>query len=78
MGWERKGKKKRNDTEFLEKYGEDEKKVLRLIFEKNKASVDDIVMIAGLGASKTASILLQLEFEGVIRGLPGKLYELRR
>ncbi len=46
--------------------------------EKEKAPIDDIILISGLGATKAASILLKLEFAGVISGLPGKLYEIRK
>lgn len=77
MGWEGSAEKKKNDLELLENCGEEEKKVLMIILAKQKASVDDIVIISGLGASKTASILLKLEFEGVIAGLPGKIYAIR-
>lgn len=78
MAWESTAKKNKNNFLLLESYPPDEKKILSIIIEKGRAPVDDIVLIAGLGASKTASILLKLEFEGVIAGLPGKMYELRR
>lgn len=78
MGWENVAKRKENNQKILDAYPPEEKKILSIIIGKGRASVDDIILIAGLGASKTASILLKLEFEGVIAGLPGKLYELRR
>lgn len=78
MGWDCKAERKKNENALLEKYAPEEQKVLKIILEKVKASVDDIVLISGLGASKTASILLRLEFDGVISGLPGKMYEVRK
>lgn len=78
MGWEGKVQARKSKTEFLGKYDHDEKIILNIILEKERAPIDDIVLIAGLGASKAASILLKLEFEGVITGLPGKLYEIRK
>jgi DNA processing protein len=78
MGWEGPAVKKKNQAELLKRHSPDEQKILSIIAEKIRASVDDIVIICGLGASKTASVLLKLEFEGVITALPGKLYEIRR
>jgi DNA processing protein len=77
MGWAETGLRRKNLAERFARYGPEEKKVLSVIMEKNRASVDDIVIIAGLGASKTAGVLLKLEFEGAITGLPGKMYEIR-
>ena len=78
MGWEGKEKLKQNKLEILNDHSEDEQKVLSIIIDKDRASIDEIVLISGLGASTTASILLKLEFSGVISGLPGKMYEVRR
>ena len=78
MGWEGEVKKKKNNRELLKQYAPEEKIILQIIIEKNRALIDEIVLISGLGASRAASILLKLEFEGVITGLPGKLYEIRK
>lgn len=78
MGWESHAEKKKNNSALLKDYPPEEKQILGIIIKKGRASVDDIVLISGLGASKTASVLLKLEFAGVITGLPGKMYELRR
>jgi DNA processing protein len=78
MGWLSQARKRENHQELLKKYDPNEQIILRIIMEKGRAPIDDLVLTSGLGASKTASILLKLEFEGVIAGLPGKLYELRK
>jgi len=78
MGWEGKAEKQKSKAELLSKYDHEEKIILRIILEKVRAPIDDIVLISGLGATKAASVLLKLEFEGVISGLPGKLYEVRK
>lgn len=78
MGWEGIAEKKKSNAEILEQYSGEEKAILSIILEKERASVDEIVLISGLGASKSASLLLKLEFEGVILGLPGKIYEIRK
>lgn len=78
MGWDSPEERTKNTSELLEPYGPEEQTILKIIIEKKQAPIDDIVIISGLGATRTASILLKLEFAGVISGLPGKLYEIRR
>jgi len=78
MGWEGPVRKQENNSNILGKFDGDEKQIIKVILDKERAHIDDIVLISGLGASRTASILLKLEFEGAISGLPGKLYEVKR
>ncbi len=78
MGWKTKGLGKQNRKELLLRHNEDEQLILKIILDRGRASIDEIVIISGLGASKSASILLKLEFEGSISGLPGKMYEVRK
>jgi len=78
MGWERRAEKKKSNEEILKRYAGEEKAILSIILKKEQASVDEIVLISGLGASRSASVLLKLEFEGVISGMPGKMYEIRK
>lgn len=78
MGWEGKAKNQKSKMDLLSKFENDDKVILSIIMEKEKAPIDDIILISGLGATKAASILLKLEFAGVISGLPGKLYEIRK
>ena len=78
MGWKNRSEKRKNNQDLLNQYEQEERAILKIILEKDRAHIDEIVLMAGLGASKTASTLLKLEFEGVIQGLPGKLYEIRR
>jgi DNA processing protein len=78
MGWQARMEPRKNLDDILVKYDRDEQAILKVVIDKGKAHIDDIVLISGLGASKTATILLKLEFEGTIAGLPGKLYEFRK
>jgi DNA processing protein len=78
MGWDSHAIKRKNLSELLSQYEGEEKLVLNIVAGKGRVPVDDIILISGLKASKVASVLLKLEFEGVISGLPGKMYEMRR
>lgn len=50
--------------------------VVDLIRERNKAGIDDLSVTLGIDAGKLSLALLDLEFKGVIRQLPGKFFEL--
>ncbi len=51
-----------------------EKKLVSFISENEKAAIDAIVINSGMQPSKVAALLLNLEFAGVIKCLPGKVY----
>ncbi|MEI6124280.1 MAG: DNA-processing protein DprA [Bacteroidota bacterium] len=52
----------------------DEEVVVKLLSEHNQMSVDSICSDLQLPTSRVAAALLNLEFEGVIKCLPGKMY----
>ncbi len=52
-----------------------EKKVIELL-KKGPVAIDDLVERSGMDAGDLLSILLQLEFSGIVRALPGKMYKL--
>lgn len=54
----------------------DEEKIIMDVFEdKNIVHLDDIIVGTDLTPSKIASVLLSLEFDGVLTALPGKRYQ---
>lgn len=53
----------------------EEKAVYEYLLEHGKQLLDTIAIQTGLPVFKTASILLNMEMKGVIRPLPGKLFE---
>lgn len=60
---------------FVELNGE-ENIVVGLLKEHGKLDVDSLAHQAKLPMSKTSSLLLELEFKGVVKTLPGKVYTL--
>lgn len=60
----------------VEKYEGDEKKILTLLKDKNEIEIDQLAMLTNISLSTLASTLLNLEFEGLIKSLPGKKYRL--
>lgn len=53
-----------------------EQEVYDVFENQRKVTVDDISLLCGMPMSKTSALLLNLEFKGVVRSLPGKVYEL--
>lgn len=44
--------------------------------ENNQVGIDDVVLKSELPTSKVAAALLSLEFQGIVRAMPGKVYKL--
>ena len=60
---------------FVELEG-DEKVICDFLEGRGKAQLDTIALNVGFPTFKTAGILLNLELKGILRPLPGKLFEL--
>ena len=77
LGWdEEKGKSKpQNQIKLLVDLTEEQEKVVSVLREQNH-TIDRLTVLSGYPMSKVASILLELEFEGVVSNLPGKVYKL--
>ena len=60
----------------LTKYNEEERSVLTILIEKKELEIDQIAILLNVSISSLATTLLNLEFEGLIKSLPGKKYKL--
>ena len=54
----------------------DEEVIVNLLKEKKQLPIDDICLLCKLPMSTVSSLLLKLEFSGLIKSLPGKVYSL--
>lgn len=75
MGWEDTKVDVVSQRDMFLELDDDQKTVLEIIELSKEVSIDKIVMESSLSTSKVASALLILEFEGLIKSLPGKLYK---
>lgn len=76
MGWEeRKSKIKKQKELFIEMSAE-EKIIIELLGEKESIHIDEINLRSGQSNSSVAAAILNLELQGVIISLPGKIYKL--
>lgn len=77
LSWDVENQKpKRTQTELFANLSEEEEALVNVLKQKEKTHIDDLSLASNLPMSKTASLLLNLEFSGVIKSLPGKMYEL--
>lgn len=77
MGWKEKKKEKpRKQKELFIELTAEEKQVVGLLQQKETLHIDEINLKSGLSSSSIAAAILNLEIQGVIDTLPGKLYKL--
>lgn len=77
MGWEEEKKKPfRAQRELFVSLSDDEKQLLEIFKEKETVPIDELNMKSNLSSSAIAAAMLNLEFQGVIASLPGKIYKL--
>lgn len=76
MGWDI-GEKavKPVQTELFPTLTGDEEQVLKLLKSRNKELLDCIALECQMTTHKTATVLLNLELKGLVRPLPGKLFQ---
>lgn len=78
LSWDVKKKPELIQPQLFLDLNADEQLIVDLLYEKKQAAIDMIMTQTKLPSSKLASTLLNLEFEGVIKCLPGKIYQLIR
>lgn len=74
MGWGIRENKSRQLKAFVEL--SDEEKRMIDILRSGSCTIDLLSVKSALPISKTSSLLLNLEFNGLVRSLPGKVFEL--
>lgn len=76
LGWKLdESKVKLRQTELFAELTEDEKKVFDYLKEKDKELLDSIALQCHIPTHRAATILLGMELKGVVRPLPGKLFQ---
>jgi len=67
--------KRQTQTKLLVDLTDEQEKVVSVLREQNH-TIDRLTVLSELPMSKVASVLLELEFEGIVSTLPGKVYKL--
>jgi DNA processing protein len=79
MGWDQQVQQGANTEKQFALFvdlTEDEKKLVDFLRPITKADIDTICFDSGIKSSKIPSLLLTLEFKGLVKALPGKVYEM--
>lgn len=74
LGWTEKSQRKEIQKKLFIELDEDEKTLMDILLKQEKIAIDDFSLAAKMSMSKTSSVLLNLEFKGLIKTLPGKMY----
>jgi DNA processing protein len=76
MGWDATARNQPKQMSLFHELAEEEKIVVNLLSEENNLMIDILCLRADLPVSKISPLLLKLEFMGLIKSLPGKVYRL--
>ncbi|MDA3780758.1 MAG: DNA-processing protein DprA [Bacteroidales bacterium] len=75
LGWEQNHSKNNIQTKLFIEFSEEEKIVLSALKDSDPVTIDRICLKVNMPSSKVSPILLGLEFQGVVKSLPGKAYK---
>lgn len=78
MNWGEEEKKEKPNKQMVifNELAAEEKILVELLQENGKLNIDTLILRSRLPVSKVSGCLLNLEFAGVLRSLPGKMYQL--
>lgn len=76
LGWDNvKAKPKVVQKQLFVELNEEETKIMNLISKQDTISIDEIAYASKLPINQVSTQLLMLEFKGLVKQLPGKVYE---
>lgn len=79
MNWDAGTKPARKESHSLDGFDHDEQIIIQTLLGNNKQlMIDELSWKTSLPISKLASLLLTLEFKGVLAAFPGKVYKLTK
>ncbi len=77
LGWEKKSDKQPSiQRELFIELSPEEEKIVSIMRTNGNLGIDDITIKSEMPASKVAAALLSLEFQGLVRAMPGKVFKL--
>ena len=75
MRWDQRRNVEERQTTIFREYSDEEKLIMACFEQQSMVSLDELIVKTGLSTTKLASLLLSLEFDGIVRALPGKRYQ---
>jgi DNA processing protein len=74
MGWDEKKIVPKNQKELFVELNDDEKKIVSIVQQRGSMHIDEINLLSDMSTSAVAAAILNLEMQGAVRALPGKVY----
>ena len=74
MQWEIPVQLAERQTTLFREYTDEERRVMDCFKDNHVVNLDDLIVNTGLTTTKLATLLLNLEFDGILMSLPGKRY----
>jgi DNA processing protein len=75
MGWSKKADTGQKQKKLFYEFSQEEKLINNIFSQKNPLHIDEIYWQSQLSSSTVAAAMLNLEIQGIIKSLPGKMYE---
>lgn len=79
LGWELENKTNKTEkaqTSLFVELNDEEKLIVDVLQAQNEQHIDQICVKTGFTQGKASMLLLNMEFNGIIKALPGKIYQL--
>ncbi|TSA26429.1 MAG: DNA-protecting protein DprA [Bacteroidetes bacterium] len=76
MGWREQERKSGGQRKIFLEMTPAEERIVEFLDGVQNAGIDEIMLQTGLSAGSTSAAILNLEFEGIVKALPGKIYQL--
>jgi DNA processing protein len=76
MGWQKGTVQKQPQKQLFVQLSADEERLVSLLRQKETMHIDELNLRSGLSMSAAAAAILNLELQGIITVLPGKIYKL--
>ncbi len=76
MNWDKTDTPKPKQLRLLRDNTAEEQRIIELLSDNGKLQIDQLAQETLLSHAKLSGILLTLEFDGVVKSLPGKIFEL--
>ncbi len=76
MNWKEEKQSKPQQSKLFVEYSVDEQKIADCFTSKGPIHIESLFQQTGFNNAKASMVLLQMEMKGMIKSLPGKLYQL--
>ena len=78
MNWHPQGPERRHaiQKKLFVTLNDDERKIADMLHETKDIHFDDLYLASGMSQGALNAVLLRLEFEGIVRALPGKMFRI--